>query len=120
MTDPIAVLVVEDDPLIRMDIVDQLDGDGFKVFEAENADFAIVLMSTHAEIRVVLTDIDMPGSMDGLKLANYVRNRWPPIKIIVTSGRAPPLEGLPEGAAFFPKPYPHADVLRSIRSMLSL
>ena len=64
---------------------------GFTVYEAGNADEAIALLELHGDIRAVFTDIHMPGSMDGLKLAHYVRGRWPPVKFIITSGQARPL-----------------------------
>lgn len=102
----ITVLVVEDESLIRMDIADRLREAGFSVFEAESADAAIKILETRSDIHLVFTDVDMPGSMDGLRLAAYVRDRWPPIKLIVTSGHVAPKEGLlPKGGRFFPKPY---------------
>jgi len=103
---PIKVLVVEDEPLVLMDTADQLSDRGFVVIEASNADEAIILLSNHPDIAVVFTDIDMPGTMDGLKLASAVRDRWPPIKIIVTSGHRRVLkDNLPTGSRFFDKPF---------------
>ena len=120
MTDQIAVLVVEDEPLILMDIAFQLEAEGFKVYEATNAEKAIDLLVVNLDIRIIFTDIDMPGSMDGLKLAAAVRKRWPPVKIIVTSGaRMVEITDLPDGSVFFGKPYDHAAVLGSMRQMLS-
>ena len=81
-----AVLIVEDEPLIRMGAVTLIEDAGFEVYEAGSADAAIALLERHGEISLIFTDVNMPGSMDGLKLAHYVRGRWPPIKIIVTSG----------------------------------
>src|ERR1700735_5248147 len=81
------VLIVEDEFLLRMDAVDIIAAAGFEVVEAENADQAIEILEARRDITVVFTDIQMPGSMDGLKLARAVRGRWPPIKIIATSGR---------------------------------
>ena len=81
-----AVLIVEDEPLIRMGAVVLIEDAGFEVYEAGSADDAIALLEVHKEICLIFTDVDMPGSMDGLKLAHYVRGRWPPVKIIVTSG----------------------------------
>ena len=119
MTDQIGVLVVDDETLIRMDVVDQLKAEGFKVFEAANADQAIAFLSAEPTIRLLFTDIDMPGSMDGLKLAAAVRDRWPPVKIIVTSGhRLIEATDLPDGSVFFSKPYRHAEVMASIRELL--
>jgi len=120
MTDQIAVLVVEDEPLILLDIVFQLEAEGFKTYEATNADAAIALLNAHTDIRLIFTDIDMPGTMDGLKLAAAVRHRWPPVKIIITSGRhVLNLTDVPDGSAFFKKPYDHAVIARSMREMLA-
>lgn len=95
------VLVVEDDPLVLLSAVAMIEDAGYDVLEAANADEAIALLEDHPQIRVVFTDIEMPGSMDGLKLAAYVRDRWPPVAIIVTSGRILPGEGLlPAGRRF--------------------
>lgn len=119
MTDPIAVLVVEDEVLIRMDMTGQLEDEGFVVFEASNADQAIDVLQTQPSIRLMFTDIDMPGSMDGLKLAAAVRDRWPPVKIIVTSGhRVVDIADLPDGSVFFSKPYRHAAMMTSVRELL--
>jgi two-component system, response regulator PdtaR len=111
----VGVLIVEDEFLVRTDAVDFIEGVGFTVYEASNADDAIRILETHHSIRVVFTDINMPGSMDGLKLAHYVRGRWPPIKLILTSGHPLPAgEDFPEGAAYFTKPYQLEKVTRSI------
>ncbi len=75
----IAVLIVEDEALIRMDMAAFLDDGGFVVYEAANADEAIAILHLHSDIRVMFTDIDMPGSMDALRLAAAVRDRWPPV-----------------------------------------
>lgn len=74
----ITVLVVEDEVIIRMDISSALEAAGFRVLEAGNADEAITILHQSPDIQVLFTDIDMPGSMDGLKLAAAVRDRWPP------------------------------------------
>ena len=100
------VLIVEDETLIRWGAVKMAEDAGFEVLEAADADEAIEILESRNDIRVVFTDIHMPGSMDGLKLAHAVRDRWPPIKIIVTSGREIPTEhDIPEGGRFLPKPY---------------
>jgi CheY-like chemotaxis protein len=100
------VLIVEDEFLLRMDAVDMIAGAGFEVLEAANADQAIDILESRRDIIVVFTDIQMPGSMDGLKLALAVRGRWPPIKIVATSGHLDVREtDLPEGGRFLPKPY---------------
>ena len=111
-----AVLIVEDEPLVRLDAVRTVENAGFDVIEAANADEAIRVLENRSDIRVVFTDIHMPGSMDGLKLAHAVRNRWPPIKIIVTSGRELIAEqDLPEGGRFFAKPYNPIEILDALR-----
>jgi two-component system, response regulator PdtaR len=100
------VLIVEDEPLVRLSAVKMIEDAGFEVIEAADADEAIRTLEGRRDIRVVFTDVQMRGSMDGLKLAHVVRNRWPPIKIIVTSGHElPPEHDLPEGGRFFAKPY---------------
>jgi CheY-like chemotaxis protein len=94
------VLIVEDEALVRMTAVDMIEEAGFEVLEATNADEAILLLEARRDITVVFTDIEMPGSMDGLRLAQAVRGRWPPIKIIATSGRYIVRDGdLPSGGA---------------------
>ena len=114
----IAVLIVEDELLVRMDIADYLIGDGFEVFEAKNAAEAIALLEANPHIQVLFTDIDMPGGMDGLMLAAAVRQRWPPIEIVVTSGhwemndRDLPVEGL-----FFRKPYQQQKISSALREL---
>src|ERR1700687_4341069 len=112
------VLIVENEFLLRMDAADMIAGAGFEVVEAGNADQAIEILESRRDITVVFTDIQMPGSMDGLKLARAIRGRWPPIKIVATSGRTNVREpDLPEGGRFLRKPYsPHqvAGVLREL------
>lgn len=101
-----AILVVEDEALVLWDIAESLREFGFVVYEAASADNAIRLMEAHLDIRTLVTDIDMPGKMDGLKLAAYVRDRWPPVRIVVVSGRwAPQRHELPTDAIFLSKPY---------------
>ncbi|OJY63236.1 MULTISPECIES: response regulator [unclassified Rhizobium] len=117
---PVTVLVVEDEALIGLAIADELEDQGFVVFSASSADDAIKLIERHPEIAVVFTDIDMPGTMDGIKLAAFVRDRWPPIKIIVTSGRVNPKGSLAEDIPFLAKPYDHATVVGTIRGLMSL
>ena len=78
------VLIVEDDALLRLHAVDLIEEAGFIALEAENADEAVAILEQRSDIVLLFTDINMPGSMDGLKLAHAVRDRWPPIKIIVS------------------------------------
>jgi CheY-like chemotaxis protein len=113
------VLIVEDEFLLRMDAVDMIASAGFDVVEAANADEAIEILESRPDITVVFTDIQMPGSMDGLKLARAVRGRWPPIKIIATSGHVHVKEiDLPDGGRFLPKPYSPSQVTGVLRELI--
>ncbi len=112
------VLIVEDEFLLRMDAVEMIAAAGFEVVEAGNADEAIDILETGRDITVVFTDIQMPGSMDGLKLARAVRGRWPPIKIVATSGQVDLREAdLPEGGRFLPKPYSSGEIAGLLREL---
>ena len=112
------VLIVEDEFLLRMDAADIISAAGFDVGEAGNADQAIEILEARRDITVIFTDIQMPGSMDGLKLARAVRGRWPPIKIIATSGHINVGEpDLPEGGRFLPKPYSLMEVTGVLREL---
>lgn len=120
MTPKVSVLVVEDEVLIRMDIADFLDREGFEVFEAGDADEAIAILESNDQVRLVMTDIDMPGTMDGLKLAAAVRNRWPPVRIVVMSGHwIVDIAELPDGSVFFAKPFQNTQVLKSMLQLLA-
>lgn len=114
-----AVLVVEDEPVILMDTADTIREAGFSVYEAHNADEAVRLLKLHSQIRVLFTDIRMPGSMDGLQLAHDVSDRRPPVAVIVTSGHAR-LTGadLPSGGTFLAKPYAEAVAIKAIRTAM--
>ncbi|WP_062112303.1 response regulator [Aureimonas sp. AU40] len=113
-----AVLVVEDDALVRTEAVDLCEEAGFTTYEARNADQAIRMLERHSEIRVLFTDVEMPGTMDGLKLARAVRDRWPPVTIMVTSGRVRPTkDDMPENGLFFEKPYPPDDIVRALNEI---
>lgn len=114
----IIVLVVEDEPLVRMGIVDHLEESGFTVLEAADADEAIDTLVKNLDIRIVFTDVDMPGGMDGLKLAAAIRTRWPPIKIVVTSGhRKVNVDDLPVAAQFIAKPYSFDRLVTALRTL---
>ena len=114
------VLVVEDDPFLLMHAMDVVTEAGLEPITATNADDAIALLESRTDIRIVFTDIDMPGSMDGLKLAAAVRGRWPPIEIILTSGHiAPRPVDMPPRSRFFSKPYDGNGVVRTLREMVA-
>jgi CheY-like chemotaxis protein len=112
------VLIVEDELLIRMDAVDIVSCAGFDVVDAANADEAILILERRLDISVVFTDIQMPGSMDGLKLAVAIRGRWPPVKIMATSGlREICTDELPSGSHFLPKPYSPSQIVGALREL---
>ena len=112
------VLIVEDELLIRMDAIEMIEAAGFHALEAANADEAITILSARPDIHVVFTDIQMPGSMDGVKLAHFIRGRWPPVKIIATSAHMR-VEGyeLPNGGRFLPKPYSASEVAALLKDL---
>lgn len=112
------VFIVEDEFLLRMHAAEMFSDAGYEVVEAGDADEAIRILEARADIHLVFTDIQMPGSMDGLKLARAVRNRWPPVKIITTSGNYAIRDGdLPEGAVFLPKPYTSDRISVTLREL---
>jgi two-component system, response regulator PdtaR len=114
---PVA-LVVEDEPLLRMLAVEVVEDAGFTAIEARDADEAVVLLESRTDITLLFTDINMPGSMDGLKLAHAVRDRWPPIKILVVSGKQRlQSSDLPSNSCFIGKPYQTSALVDELRSM---
>jgi len=119
-TRSVAVLVVEDEPLLRLLTVESLTSSGFSVLEAGNADAALAMIEEHPEITVLFSDIDMPGSMDGIALARVVRDRWPPIRLLLTSGHTAPARGeLPPDARFFGKPTKFDEIEHLLRGWMA-
>jgi CheY-like chemotaxis protein len=113
------ILVVEDEPIIRMGAVDFVIAAGFEALEASSADEAIRILEGRSDIHLVFTDIGLAGTMDGVKLANYVRDRWPPIHLVVVSGNlAADQNLLPVGTKFFPKPYRNSAIVEALLGTL--
>jgi CheY-like chemotaxis protein len=110
------VLIVDDDVLERMGASHMFLGAGYRVLEAGDADEALRLFQANAAIRLLFTDISMPGSMSGSDLARRVAERWPRVGIIMTSGRPRP-DRLPSSMLFHDKPYEPTAVLRQAREM---
>ncbi|MPR08930.1 response regulator [Microvirga tunisiensis] len=110
---PCYVLVVEDEPIIRMNAVDMLENAGFEVLEAANSDAALRLLEARAhEIAALFTDIHMPGSMDGMALVTWVAERWPDIRPFVTSGHTTLQDtDIPDHGHFLAKPYRSAQLM---------
>jgi two-component system, response regulator PdtaR len=117
---PVIVVLAEDEALVRMMAADVLrEEGGFKVAEVVNADEALTVLDATADVRVLVTDVEMPGSLDGFTLARVVKQAWPQIGIVVTSGRmAPGSKELPSGALFISKPYRPADLVAAVRTVL--
>jgi CheY-like chemotaxis protein len=106
------VLVVEDETLLRLNAVDMVEAAGFEGVEAANAAQAVAILESRLDICILFTDIDMPGGLDGVRLAALVRDRWHPIHIILTSGHLrPKQEDLPSNSLFFPKPIRDKEVV---------
>jgi CheY-like chemotaxis protein len=115
----LVVLVVEDEAIIRMNIVQVAEDSGYEVLEAANADEAIEILEDRGDICAVFTDIIMPGSMDGLRLARAIRGRWPPIQIIVSSGiDISNFPDFPEDGRFIRKPYENRQVIAALKDAL--
>src|SRR3954466_15668504 len=116
---PAVVLVVEDELLLRMRAVDMVEDAGFTSVEAVDADEAVAILESRSDISLLFTDIQMPGSMNGLKLAHAVHERWPSIKIILVSGQMRPTEGeRPADSRFFGKPVEVQEMIAQLQDMI--
>jgi two-component system, response regulator PdtaR len=113
------VLVVEDHPLVRIGVLEVIVEAGFETLEASSAIEAIQILEARRDIHLVFTDAEVPGTMGGIELAHYIRNRWPPVKLIVVSGNGViDPQALPSGARFFPKPYRESAIVEAMTGML--
>jgi len=116
---PTTVLIVEDEAVIRFELAERLRDMGLLVLVADGADNALALLEANPDISVLFTDVRMAGSMDGVRLANQARRRWPPVKIIVTSGLAHlDIEALPEDCIFLPKPYAPDELTSALTQLI--
>lgn len=119
-TTPPTILIVEDEAIVRLELVSRFEDLGVVVLAAANADEAISLLDSRPDIELLLTDIKMPGSMDGIRLAHHVRGRWPPVKIIVLSGMLDTeLAALPGESVLLSKPYDPEVLEHAMSRMLS-
>lgn len=110
------VLVVEDEPMQRMMAVDLVEDAGFEAVQAMGSNDAVRILESRPDIRIVFTDIDMPGGLDGMKLAAMIRDRWPPIELIIISGkRRPSPADLPARGVFFTKPYKREEITAAMQ-----
>jgi two-component system, response regulator PdtaR len=113
-----AVLVVEDEPLIRAFAADVLEEAGFAVIEAPSADYALVVLDKRSDVAVVFTDVEMPGNQNGLDLARFVSDHYPNITIIIASGRVRPGPGeIPPNALFLAKPYGPQTLIKAFETL---
>ena len=116
---PPVVLIVEDEMLLRMRAVDMVEDAGYTSVEAVDADEAVTILEARSDIALLFTDIQMPGSMDGLKLAHAVHERWPPIKIILVSGALKLAKSdIPPDSRFFGKPLEAKEMIAEIQEMI--
>jgi CheY-like chemotaxis protein len=112
-----AILLVEDEPLVRLFVSDLLNDAGFRIIEAANAGEALAVLEAGIPVSVLLADVDMSPGINGYELAHQVHERWPQIEILVTSGRQWPAKGdLPPGAAFLAKPCPNEAIISHVQS----
>jgi DNA-binding NtrC family response regulator len=116
---PAVVLIVEDEMMLRMRAVDMVEDAGYTPIEASDAAEAVAILESRSDVALMCTDIQMPGSMDGVGLAQAVHVRWPSIKIIVVSGQLkPPSIELPPCSRFFDKPLEAGQMIAQMRNMI--
>ncbi|KFC69279.1 Response regulator receiver protein [Bosea sp. LC85] len=112
------VLVVDDEPIIRMYASLLVEEAGYLAIEASTADEALAILEQRDDVRILFTDVELPGSLDGLRLVELVREKWPPVELIVTSGHVQiDPQKLPERARFFRKPYSDGEILKTLKSL---
>ena len=114
------ILVVDDDALQRMHASDLLLGAGYKVVEAENAEAALNILRDQPEVRLLFTDVQMPPGCDGLELAQQVHQRWPNVRLLITSGGVNVTDpDIPDRGRFVPKPYGDREVLGHVEGLIT-
>ena len=114
------VLVVDDEAILRLHAADTLEENGFRVVEAEDAKAALRLLADLPDVRVLLTDINMPGALDGLDLAREVHERWPAVRLMVTSSKLSLSGGdIPDAGRFVAKPYSPDTLVHEIHGLLA-
>ena len=108
---------MDDEPLIALALAEDLEDQGYSTLLASDAADAIAVLENDRDISIIFTDIDMPGLMDGLALAAAVRNRWPPVEILITTGQTKPeLDDMPDRSVFVSKPYTVPQIVGAIKS----
>ncbi|AOW25676.1 histidine kinase [Sphingomonas melonis TY] len=112
------VLIIEDEPILRIEAIDMVEHAGFEAVEATNIEDAIHILETRTDIRIVYMDLDMPRSIKGIEIAAAIRDRWPPIEIILTAASFSKADlDLPVRTVFFSKPVRHREIVAAMRRM---
>ena len=112
------VLVVEDEELLRLYVDGFLEDEGFEVIDAVDADAALNIMTRRPDVRVLFTDIQLPGAIDGIELARLVHEHWPHVLLLITSGnQRPSTAEIADHGHFLPKPYRSDEVIREIHDL---
>jgi CheY-like chemotaxis protein len=113
------ILVVDDEELLRLHAADLLEEHGFRVIEARNAAAALKVLEARDDVRLLFTDIQMPGALDGMDLAREVHQRWPNVLLVITSGQKKPTEEeIPDHGRFVAKPYRAGELLDQVKDMI--
>jgi DNA-binding NtrC family response regulator len=113
------ILLVEDDALLRWNAAEIAEDAGFAVLQAADADAALKIIGEHEEVGILFTDVHMPGSMNGVRLAHVVHERWPDVALIITSGEMRPQKAkIPDNGIFIPKPYTHQELTLALNEMV--
>lgn len=113
------VLIVEDEALVRIVAASLLQDAGFETLEADTAEDALHLLEAHEDVRVLFSDIQLPGDRDGLDLAIEVHDRWPAIGLVLTSGGVTlPQSAIPDDGRFLAKPYDYARMVQTVRELV--
>lgn len=115
---PRLILLVEDEPLVRWIALEALEEEGYEVVEAANADEALAVLQSRRDVGVLFTDVNMPGAMDGLDLAEMVHARWPGVRLVVTSGRGLN-QAVPDDGVFLQKPYSITELQAVVREAVA-
>jgi two-component system, response regulator PdtaR len=114
-----AILVVEDETLIRLWAAGLLEENGFSVLEAKDADAALKVLESRPDVKLLFTDVQMPGSLNGMELAREVHARWPHVLLVITSGRERPTRAeIPDDGRFVAKPYNAEELLGQVKDLL--
>ena len=112
-------LVVDDEELLRLYAAGVLEDHGFRVVEAENAAVALKVLESRHNVRLLFTDIQMPGKLNGMDLAQEVHARWPDVLLVITSGQMRPSPAdIPDDGRFIGKPYCATDLLSEVDDLM--